>query len=255
MAGNYERLEDEVGRETPLFVESGSDFQSIFQAIAAEYDRLDSDHTTVAEQTHVDTATGSELEYIGQLVGVTRRANETDDQLRQRIKIRGGAAVSSGTTDEVMKLAKLAFEADYDDLSFSTDFAQNPGEFSIVSYQTPSSSTVLTEATLETELENAVPYGHRVTVNIRTSIDGEINSDCQLSGDIFLEKLLGGEINSECQLSGSASLKHSISGNVNSDCQLSGGVEGIKTGYNAGYGTNYGNPDGYGTSYGSDYGS
>jgi hypothetical protein len=166
LLGNYEHLEDSIGYDTPLTVEPDSDFQAWLEAFATEYDRIDSDQSDVLEAHHVTTAEGSELERIGQLFNVKRRTNETDEQLRQRIRIRGSIAVTSGTTNEMMELSALALETTVDDLYFPIDLAANPATFSLSIPQEIMDNAALTQSTVERELERALPVGHRIDVTI-----------------------------------------------------------------------------------------
>jgi hypothetical protein len=163
---NYTHLEDSVGYDTPLTVEPDSDFQAWLEAFATEYDRIDSDQSDVLEAHHVTTAEGSELERIGQLFNVRRRTNETDEQLRQRIKIRGSIAVTSGTTNEMMELSKLALECEYSDLSFPIDLATSPAVFPVETTQQVVDDAALDEATIESELSRGVPVGHRTELTV-----------------------------------------------------------------------------------------
>lgn len=55
------------------------------------------------EQT-IDTATGYQLELLGQEVGVTRQTNETDERLRFRIRIAKSVTQSNGDLYDVERI-------------------------------------------------------------------------------------------------------------------------------------------------------
>lgn len=161
---NSDLLEDALGEDTPLYVEPNGDLQAWLTGIGNELDRYDSEQTDVLQRHHVDTAEGIELERIGDLVNVTRRTGESDEQLRQRIKIRGRVTVTSGTTDEMMELSALALETDFSNLSFPVDLATTPAEFPVEASTSVISDAVLSQQTIEDELSRGVPVGHRVTL-------------------------------------------------------------------------------------------
>jgi uncharacterized phage protein gp47/JayE len=166
---NGERLRDALNRETPIHTDPETDLANLLEAIGGDLDRIDDARETILQLRHVDTAIGTDLEKLGALVGVTRRDGETDPQLRQRIKVRGYAESHSGTTNQMMKLSALAFETDVESLGFPIDLATTPATFQVSVNQQIVDDAALGVATVENELENAVPAGHRVRIDVIAS--------------------------------------------------------------------------------------
>lgn len=149
---------------TPIRIEPDTTFEALNCSLKSQLDRISSETQDIAQQHDIDNASGESLERLGFLVGVTRNENETDDHLRQRIKLQGRAAISSGTTDEIMELSILALESDFDTVDFPVDLATNPAQFDIEAPSGVISDAVLTEAEIEANLDDALPAGHRVAV-------------------------------------------------------------------------------------------
>jgi uncharacterized phage protein gp47/JayE len=79
----------------------------LLEVVASENRRLDLELDELYDNRFLSTATGVELEKIGDLVGVIRKENESDAKLRKRI--RGGfAAQASETTYDSFTSAALS---------------------------------------------------------------------------------------------------------------------------------------------------
>jgi len=63
-----------------------SNIYSLLLVHGDENERITRDISSIAKQTDLDTATGKELENLGDFVGVNRKAGESDEKLRFRIK-------------------------------------------------------------------------------------------------------------------------------------------------------------------------
>lgn len=83
----------------PIQPEEEDNLYKLLTVLASENDRLDIELDSLYDNRFLSTATGKELEKIGDLVGINRKTDEGDEKLRKRI--RGAfAANASDTTYE-----------------------------------------------------------------------------------------------------------------------------------------------------------
>jgi hypothetical protein len=101
----------------PIPVEEKTELYKLLQVSSKENKRINLDIETIYNNRFVTSATGDELEKIGELVGVRRKTAEGDKKLRKRI--RGEfAAQASDTTFETFAVAALSIlDADPDNIS------------------------------------------------------------------------------------------------------------------------------------------
>lgn len=147
---------------TPIHIEPSTEFEKLNCSLKSQLDRISSEVQDIAQAHDIDNAEGQHLDFFGNLVGITRNENESDDHFRQRIKINGRVTVSSATTDEIMELSILALESDFDTIDFPIDLATNPAQFDVEAPSSVVSDAVLTESEIETEVGKALPAGHRL---------------------------------------------------------------------------------------------
>jgi len=100
--------------------------RKLLAVVASENQRIDIELDELYDNRFLDTATGVELEKIGDLVGINRKTDEKDKKLRKRI--RGAfAAKASDTTYDAFTAATLSIlEADAQDVTFITPPDTNP---------------------------------------------------------------------------------------------------------------------------------
>lgn len=163
--GSYDDLADAYADTLlPHFPNTG--FDDVLLALACEFDRLRHEFTVVEDRHTVNSAVDGSLDRIAALVGVTRRNGETDTELRRRTIINGMAALSSGTTDELMTITATAFDVAVDDsgLTFTLDLDNEPAEMVVEVSSSIAQNSVLSLETVEAVLESAAPAAHRVIV-------------------------------------------------------------------------------------------
>lgn len=124
---NNENAEDIVREwDHPIQPTKGDNLHKLLEVVATENERLDIELDSLYDNRFLGSATGIELEKIGDLVGINRKTDEEDEKLRKRI--RGAfAAKASDTTYDAFTAATLSIlEADAQDVTFITPPDTNP---------------------------------------------------------------------------------------------------------------------------------
>lgn len=104
----------------PIEPHEDTNLYQLLQVLVSENKRLDIELDEVYDNRFVDTATGSSLGKIGNLVGINRKTGEKDSKLRKRIRA-GFAAHASDTTYNSFATAALAIlDGSPDSVSFVT---------------------------------------------------------------------------------------------------------------------------------------
>ena len=93
-------------------IETDSPLYEYLSIYATELARLDAFIDELYEQRFIETATGVELTQLGAPLGVKRRADETDEQFRYRLKLRKAVASSNGTAEDIRGIITQAFDDD-----------------------------------------------------------------------------------------------------------------------------------------------
>jgi hypothetical protein len=89
--------------------QGGANWQALMTTLGQVVQNLETLQEDIAEQRSLLTATGVQLDYIGELFGVAR--GSFDDELyRLAIIAKGAAMTSSGTTDELIGILQVMFE-------------------------------------------------------------------------------------------------------------------------------------------------
>lgn len=104
----HNNVEDIVQNwDHPIEPNKGDNLYGLLKVVSSENKRIDIELDELYENRFLDTATGTELEKIGDLVGINRKNQETDAKLRKRIRA-GFAAQGSDTTYESFTSAALS---------------------------------------------------------------------------------------------------------------------------------------------------
>ncbi len=98
-------IDDMISKLSTAFNRSpNSNNYKLLSIIASEYQELSSMLEGVRDAHFIDTATGKNLENIGQLFNCKRLQNETDDSYRARIKVQFRKYASSSTVKEIKEI-------------------------------------------------------------------------------------------------------------------------------------------------------
>jgi len=150
----------------PYEFQSISDDDELYDFIGvfvSELQRLNTAIGELADGRFIETATNEELEKLGEEVGVTREAGESEDVYRLRVQIGKAVAASTGTAEDIRTILAIAFgESKLDSITVS-HVTGSP----VISFQLPSSlinDIPLSTSELESELRAAFPAGTDVTV-------------------------------------------------------------------------------------------
>jgi hypothetical protein len=97
-----------------------SNLYKLLTVIVSENERLDIELDEIYDNRFLDTATGSELEKIAELVGVVRKTDEVDAKLRKRIRGAFAANASDTTYDSFTSAALSILDASPNQVTFIT---------------------------------------------------------------------------------------------------------------------------------------
>jgi hypothetical protein len=135
------------------------------RTILSQIKSLEADIGEVADQRFVETATGEELERLGEQVGVERKTGEADSALRRRIRAAYAAARSTGTYEDIAQVALLLLDADPSEISIVR--AENTGSPGTARVEVPTpvlSASPLSEPQIVDILGDAAVGGHRIQI-------------------------------------------------------------------------------------------
>jgi hypothetical protein len=184
MTETYDRIQN--GRnitEAEQQWESAIDFSprsntyKLFRALLSVSERIDNDLEEIYEQTHINSATGSELDQFGELVDVDRETGEGDDRYRARIKAAFRASTIGTTFDQFTEFAATVLNTNLSNLNFATQYKADPGTVRVGASPEVYDQLNITEQDAKELLGRGVPAGHEVIIleggTFRLKADGD----------------------------------------------------------------------------------
>ncbi len=111
-----------------------SRFQRLIQAFVTQFQEIDDVDQTLKSQRSIETSVGVQLDGLGQILGLSRLPDESDDDYREKLKFQIFINKSNGTPEEVIAVLKFltkatkiryheyypaAFQMDTDGITFS----------------------------------------------------------------------------------------------------------------------------------------
>lgn len=182
-----------------VFAEQSNTYRLI-NALTSTYNAIDDDLEDIYTQTHVNSATGRELDQFGELVNVERKYNEGDDKYSTRIKAAFRASTIGTTYNQFVQFCGTIFNTDVDNISFVTDYINNPATITVGVESFIFDGTGFTKSEIIDILGSGVPAGHEVDVveggSFRLKSDGEdddpsegLTSDTTDTGGTVFEEL------------------------------------------------------------------
>ena len=135
--------------------------------------------------SYIKSAVGNELDSIGALVGISRRNNEGDDNLRWRIS----KSVQTSATGNYASIKDAAEAVDGVEAVYLIPYTYGVGSFSI---HVVGDSVVVSEATLdavEAAIANVVPFGVYYRVVRPTYIDITIEMTITTKGAMIVDSI------------------------------------------------------------------
>jgi len=155
----------------------GTNTYRLMKSLLTEADRVDEDLEDIYNQHHVNTATGDDLDKIGDLVNIDRNTGESDGRYRARIKGKFRAATIGTTFDEFAEFTASVLNTNIDNIDFLTSYAARPAVVSVSAQGSVYNSINLTPSEIKDVLDDGVPAGHEVRVleggTFRLKADGD----------------------------------------------------------------------------------
>lgn len=111
-----------------------SRFQRLIQAFVTQFQEIDDVDQTLKSQRSIETSVGVQLDGLGQILGLSRLPDESDDDYREKLKFQIFINKSNGTPEEIIAVLKFltkatkiryheyypaAFQMDTDGITFS----------------------------------------------------------------------------------------------------------------------------------------
>lgn len=163
---NTDTADSEWDNDALDFTE-GSNIYALMRALLSEADRIDSDLEDIKNAHHIDTATGKELEKLGQLVDLPRKQNESDDKYRARLKTQFRVGNIGSTFEDFAQFAAVMLDTDIDNIYFIFKFDVNPATVEVNVDPDIYESVALSKSEVDEFLGRAVPAGHAVNTTER----------------------------------------------------------------------------------------
>jgi uncharacterized phage protein gp47/JayE len=117
----HDNVEDIVDNwDHSIDLREEDDLYKLLQVVARENQRIDLDIEYIYDNKFVNTATGKELEKIGELVGVRRKTAEPDTKLRKRIKGEFAVQASDTTFKQFASIALTLLETEPEGIEIHT---------------------------------------------------------------------------------------------------------------------------------------
>lgn len=150
---------------------------ALMRALLTEADRIDSNLEEIYDQHHVNSATGDDLEKIGDLVNVRRQTGESDNRYRARIKGKFRAATTDTTFDQFVEFTASVLSTEISNVEFLTSYDARPATVDVAADTSVYDGVDLLPSELTDILDDGVPAGHRVRVlergTFRLKADGD----------------------------------------------------------------------------------
>lgn len=154
----------------------GTNTYRLMKSLLTEADRVDEELEDIYNQHHVNTATGDDLNKIGDLVNINRKTGESDSRYRARIKGKFRAATIGTSFDEFAEFTASVLNTNIDNIDFLTNYAARPAAVSVSAQASVYNAINLTPSEIKDVLDDGVPAGHEVRVleggTFRLKVDG-----------------------------------------------------------------------------------
>jgi hypothetical protein len=119
--GNYDNTEDIIENwDHPIQPHKSTNLYKLLTVLASENERIDIELDELYDNRFLGSASGDELEKIGDLVGVNRKEGEQDDKLRKRIRAAFAANASDTTYKSFASAALSILDAGPDSVEIKT---------------------------------------------------------------------------------------------------------------------------------------
>ena len=162
--------------------DSESNIREFMEVLLTVLNDYDGDMSDVLEARHIDTATGKELDKLGQIGDIQRKTNENDDKYRARIKAKLVSGNSSATFSDVINFTGSILRIKTDNIGIDNQYSEDPVAVVIGLNEDAFEGTELTEIEFLEILNTLVPAGHTTIIDI-TEASFVVKATANKSGD------------------------------------------------------------------------
>lgn len=171
---NIATAEDEW--DSGIRFDENSSTHALIEALLSQTNRIDDELDDIYHQQHIDTATGGQLERIGDLVDVQRQSGESDEKLRSRIKAEFAQGTADATFDDFVEFTAAALNTSVQNITLRNDYPADPATVSVIVDANLFDNTGFTVSELAELFGGGVPAGHEVKIiergTFRVKTDG-----------------------------------------------------------------------------------
>lgn len=167
-----------------LHFEDGQDYYEFFQVLVKQCDRIDDEICNLYENRFVEQASGKELEELGKFVNCTRKTNEPDERYRIRINAEFAKVSSTTTYESFARLALNVLQTNADNVEIYRSDDDAPVVV-VDTYQQVIQGSTFTGNEIGELLNDAVPAGHGVDVQLKGSFEFKSDTYTPPSGTGF----------------------------------------------------------------------
>jgi len=178
-----------------------SNTYKLLRALLSEAGRIDDDLKDVYDSSHIDTASGDNLDKLGDLVNISRKTGESDAAYRARVKAEFRAATIGTSFEEFIEFVAVVLDTNPDNVDLFTNYGGRPAVVDVYTNTSVYNNAALTSTQLKDVFGSGVPAGHEVRViengTFQLKVDGDtddpdkgLTSDAISSGGTLAEDLL-----------------------------------------------------------------
>lgn len=167
--------------EHPIEPHESTNLYKLLTVLHSENKRLDANLDDLYDERFLDTATGKELEKIGELVGINRKDQESDEKLRVRIRAGFAAAASDSTYESFASAVLSILDASPKAIDIKTPPETHPKVVEVEVDGAVMSESPLTDSELQVLLNGAVSVDAKVNIT-KTGTFGFDGDDDSLEG-------------------------------------------------------------------------
>lgn len=141
-----------------------SNTYKLVRALLSEAERIDGGLEDIYDAQHIDTATGDDLDKLGDLVNISRKTGESDATYRARVKAEFRAATIGTTFEQFIEFVSAVLATDPDNVDLFTNYGGRPATVDVSADTQVYNNAALTPTQLKDVLGSGVPAGHEVRV-------------------------------------------------------------------------------------------
>lgn len=146
--------------------DDGTDWDALLTTLADEFDTIEAVRRTIRDQQYLTSATGAQLDKLGERYQLTRWNGETDKHFRKRIQTQIPKYSRGATIDDVIEVSAALLDAPEEQIELVEPHDTEPARFDVFLKDQIVSNAVLTEAEYEGLLQEVKAGGVKVNTVI-----------------------------------------------------------------------------------------